>query len=60
MENNIKNFVDTIKIAKSDDNITSYDLFEIVKNNEKLLKRLCDAAMSTYDDLEHIRKILKQ
>lgn len=58
MENNITNFVDTIRIAKSDDNITAYDLYETVKKSDKLLKQLCDAVMNSCNNIEHIKKML--
>lgn len=53
---NVTNFINTIKTDKPD--LTSYDLFEIVKDNEKMLKTLCDAVIQTYDDIEHIKKFL--
>lgn len=58
MENNITAFIEALKILKSDDNITAYDLYESVKDNDKLLRRLCDAIMTSYDHIEHIKKIL--
>ena len=58
MENNIAAFIEALKIAKSDDNITAYDLYETVKNSDKLLKQLCDAVMNSCNDIEHIKKIL--
>lgn len=58
MENNITNFVNIIRIAKSDDNITAYDLYETVKKSDKLLKQLCDAVMNSCNDIEHIKKML--
>ena len=58
MENNITAFIEALKISKSDDNITAYDLYESVKDNDKLLRRLCDAIMTSYDNIEHIKKIL--
>lgn len=57
MENNITAFIEALKIAKSE-NITAYDLYESVKDNDKLLKRLCDAVMNSCNDIEHIKKIL--
>ena len=52
----VTNFINQIKTDKPD--LTSYDLFEIVKNDEKMLKTLCDAVIQTYDNIEHIKKFL--
>ena len=45
MENNITNFIETLKDVKAikdnSSNIDSYELFRIVKDNEKLLQRMC-------------------
>lgn len=58
MENNITNFVEQLKIAKDNKNIDAYDLYMLVKDNEKLLKRMCEAVMNTYGNMEHIKKFL--
>lgn len=58
MENNITNFIEQLKIAKNNDNINSYDLYMLVKDNERLLQRMCEAVMTTYGNLEHIKKFI--
>ena len=62
MENNITNFIETLNDVKAmKDNsrsIDSYELFRIVKDNEKLLQRMCEAVMTTYGNLEHIKKFI--
>ena len=58
MDNNITTFIEQIKIAKNNDNINPYDLYMLVKDNEKLLQRMCEAVMTTYGNLEHIKKFI--
>ena len=58
MDNNITTFIEQIKIAKNNDNISPYDLYMLVKDNEKLLQRMCEAVMTTYGNLEHIKKFI--
>ena len=58
MDNNITAFIEQIKIAKNNDNINPYDLYMLVKDNEKLLQRMCEAVMTTYGNLEHIKKFI--
>ena len=58
MDNNITTFIEQIKIAKNNDNINPYDLYMLVKNNEKLLQRMCEAVMTTYGNLEHIKRFI--
>ena len=62
MENNITNFIETLNDVKAikdnSSNIDSYELFRIVKDNEKLLQRMCEAVMTTYGNLKHIKKFI--
>ena len=62
MENNITNFIETLNDVKAikdnSSSIDSYELFRIVKDNEKLLQRMCEAVMTTYANLEHIKKFI--
>ena len=58
MDNNITTFIEQIKIAKNNENINPYDLYMLVKDNEKLLQRMCEAVMTTYGNLEHIKKFI--
>ena len=58
MDNNITTFIEQIKIAKNNDNINPYDLYMLVKDNDKLLQRMCEAVMTTYGNLEHIKKFI--
>ena len=58
MDNNITTFIEQIKIAKNNENINPYDLYMLVKDNEKLLQRMCEAMMTTYGNLEHIKKFI--
>ena len=62
MENNITNFIETLNDVKAikdnSSSIDSYELFRIVKDNEKLLQRMCEAVMTTYVNLEHIKKFI--
>ena len=58
MDNNITTFIEQIKIAKNNDNINPYDLYMLVKDNEKLLQRMCEAVMTTYGNLQHIKKFI--
>lgn len=58
MDNNITTFIEQIKIAKNNDNINPYDLYMLVKDNEKMLQRMCEAVMTTYGNLEHIKKFI--
>ena len=58
MDNNITTFIEQIKITKNNDNINPYDLYMLVKDNEKLLQRMCEAVMTTYGNLEHIKKFI--
>ena len=62
MENNITNFIETLNDVKAikdnSSSIDSYELFRIVKDNEKLLQRMCEAVMTTYENLEHIKKFI--
>lgn len=58
MENNITNFVEQLKKDNQNISIDSYDLYILVKDNEKLLKRMCEAVMNSYDNIEHIKKFL--
>ena len=58
MDNNITTFIEQIKIAKNNDNINPYDLYMLVKDNEKLLQRMCEAVMTTYGNLEHVKKFI--
>ena len=55
MENNITNFIETLNDVKAmkdnSSSIDSYELFRIVKDNEKLLQRMCEAVMTTYGNL---------
>ena len=54
--NNITDFVEMLRTINPD--LDSYDMFEMIKDNEKMLKKLCRAAMQTYDDIQHIKNIL--
>lgn len=56
MENNITNFVDNIK--KDNPTIDPYSLYLLIKDDEKLALKLCDAAFITYENIEHIKKML--
>ena len=58
MDNNITTFIEQIKIAENNGNISPYDLYMLVKDNEKLLQRMCEAVMTTYGNLEHIKKFI--
>ena len=62
MENNITNFIETLNDVKAikdnSSSIDSYELFRMVKDNEKLLQRMCEDVMTTYGNLEHIKKFI--
>lgn len=58
MENNITNFVEQLKKDNQNISIDAYDLYILVKDNEKLLKRMCESVMNSYDNIEHIKKFL--
>ena len=53
-------FIDMIKemkgIADCDNN--GYELSEILKNNENILKHLCDLIFEAKSNYEHIKEIL--
>jgi hypothetical protein len=53
---NITELINELK--KQDPQLTSYDLLELVKKDEKILYLLCYAAMKTYEDIEHIKKFI--
>lgn len=53
---NITELINELK--KQDPQLTSYNLLELVKKDEKTLYYLCCAAMKTYEDIEHIKKFL--
>lgn len=57
---NITDFIESVAIAreKNAKDIDGYDLFEIVKDNEKLLRKLCGAVIQTYEDMNHIKELL--
>lgn len=46
------------KLKENNPRLTSYDLLELVKKEEKILYLLCNAAIKTYEDIEHIKKFL--
>ena len=46
------------KLKEDNPQLTSYELLELVKQDEKILHLLCNAAMKTYEDIEHIKKFL--
>lgn len=46
------------KLKEDNPQLTSYDLLELVKKEEKILYLLCCATMKTYEDIEHIKKFL--
>lgn len=46
------------KLKEDIPQLTGYDLFELVKQDEKTLYLLCYAAIKTYEDIEHIKKFL--
>lgn len=52
MENNIVNLIKELETKDG------FELFEMVADNERLLKKLCDAVMRTYENIEHIKKVL--
>lgn len=56
MEKSLLLFIDCIKDLEPD--LTAEMLFEKVKNNEKLLKRLCDCSMNAYEQMQNIKKNL--
>lgn len=41
------------------DKVSPYELFKLVKDNDKLLEQLCAAVINTYDNMEHARKFLR-
>lgn len=55
--NSITDFVEMLRTINLD--LDSYDMFEMIKDNEKLLKKLCGAAIQTYDDIQRIKNILR-
>ena len=56
--NNIVSYLDMLQTLKNKEIKTGFDLYEEVKDNEKLLKWLCEAVMQTNSEIEHIKKIL--